>query len=152
MFLHKRNKTNPKVMPQNWQLTGAVQFRSGPISLNSAATVSKGGCSVSLPKPNAHGWLLSLDVVWYLQKPSGSKHGPSFFPAPYPSARQSLLGFTSHPHYSGSLLPHHPTVKDCPVSFFSKWSTSHLSWRPEMKPCGLSKVCIFSISGNRGSI
>lgn len=35
---------------------------------------------------------------------------------------------------------------------FSNWPTSHPSWRPKMKPCGLSSVCIFSISGNRGSI
>lgn len=59
----------------------------------------------------------------------------------------AILGFMSchDPVNSGFLLPHHPTVKECSVCFFLKW-TSHVSWRPKMKPSGLRSVSSASLA------
>lgn len=145
-------KQNPKVMPQNWQLTGAMQF----VFLNNLTELRSNsfqsrmlGLSVDTKCPwmTVEPWcgLIPSETIKFQAQ-------PTLLPSPVPSAHAFLS-----PCHSRSLLQwfpatssfHHQGVFIC---FFSKWPTSHLSWRPKMKPYGLSKVCIFSISGNRGSI
>lgn len=53
--------------------------------------------------------------------------------------------------YQGCLLHRHSVIPSRNVRF-SKSPTGHPSWKPKAKTPGLSKVCIFSISGKRGSI
>lgn len=145
-------KQNPKVTPQNWQLTVRCSSCSWTIWLNSAVTVSKSGMlglsvDTKCPRMTAEPWcgLTPSETIKFQAQ-------PTLLPSPVPSAHAFLS-----PRHSRSLLQwfpatssfHHQGVFVC---LFSKWPTSHLSWRPKMKPSGLSKVCIFSISGNRGSV
>lgn len=75
------------------------------------------------------------------------KTWPPLLPSPVPFCSQFFSSHHVKTHYNGFLLSDHQGGFIC---FFSKWPTSHLNWRPKMKPSGLPKVCIFSVSGNRG--